>query len=116
MDERASSLIPVDERYSGLDVSLALRGESLLQTMERVQEAWTEAVAPLLDEGQHVLMVGHGNALRALVGIIENLDGDRVANLEISNGTPVIYELDGELKALSKTVIDAGPRTPSEIL
>ncbi|UCF21965.1 MAG: 2,3-bisphosphoglycerate-dependent phosphoglycerate mutase [Ralstonia sp.] len=116
VDERASSLIAIDARYPEPAAHRALQGESLLQTMDRVREAWMESVAPSLHQGRRVLMVGHGNALRALTAIVEDLDDDRVAKLEIANGTPVVYELNDSLKPRSKTVLDAGSRTPSEIL
>lgn len=116
VDERAAGLIAIDARYSGLAVSRALNGESLLQTIERVRETWIQAIEPLLREGHHVLVVGHGNSLRGLVGIIENLNDDVVAKLEISNGAPIVYELDDALKPLSKTVLDVQSRTRSEIL
>lgn len=116
VDARASSLIALDARYAGFDVRRALDGESLLQTVERVREAWLEAMVPLLQDGRRVLVLGHGNALRALVGIVEGLSDDLIAKLEIANGTPITYELDETLRPLSKVVLDVGHRPPSEIL
>lgn len=113
VDARASSLIALDARYAGFDVRHALDGESLLQTVERVREAWIEAMAPLLQDGRRILVL---NALRALVGIVEGFSDDPMVKLEIANGTPIAYEFDETLRPLSKVVIDVGPRLPSEIL
>lgn len=115
-DERASGLIPVDARYAGLPVNRALRGESLRQAMERIDEVWAESMVSLLREGRCLLVVGHGNALRALTGIVEGLSEDRVAKLEIANATPIVYDFDDHLRPLSKAALDVGSRTRSEIL
>ncbi|MFT3803598.1 MAG: 2,3-diphosphoglycerate-dependent phosphoglycerate mutase [Burkholderiaceae bacterium] len=116
VDDRARTLIAPDGRYTGRAAEHALQGESLRQTMERVMEVWREDLLPLLRQGRTVLLVGHGNALRALVGIVEKLDERMLARLEIPNGTPIVYDFDDALTPASGRVLDAGARTPSEIL
>ncbi|HEJ6533365.1 2,3-bisphosphoglycerate-dependent phosphoglycerate mutase [Pseudomonas sp. ZM23] len=114
--DRVKSLVALDERYRGCPVGRAFQGESLRQTMERVREVWVEELVPLLCQGRSVLLVGHGNALRALIGLVEKLDDDKLSQVEIANGTPIIYGFDETLAPKSKRVFDAGSRTPSEIL
>lgn len=116
VDERAAGAIALDERYAGCDVQQALRGESLLQTTERVRAAWHEALVPLLQGDRSILLVGHGNALRALIGVLENLSDDMLTRLEIANGAPILYEFGATLRPATKRVLEVGARTQSEIL
>ena len=67
-------------------------GESLKDTSERTIPFFVESVMPLLTEGKNVLVSAHGNSLRSIVMLIENLSKDQVLELEIPTGTPLLYE------------------------
>jgi len=77
-------------------------GESLKNTAERVLPYYHKHIEPKLKEGKNILVVAHGNSLRALIMYIEGLTGEQIVKVEIPTGVPIFYELDGELKIVTK--------------
>jgi 2,3-bisphosphoglycerate-dependent phosphoglycerate mutase len=77
------------------------RAEALKQTMERFQPLWENKLAPKILEGKNLLIVAHGNSLRALIQMLENYPKEELIELNIPTGIPLIYELDDHLKPLS---------------
>lgn len=89
-----------DLRYKHLtDRELPLT-ENLAQTMERVLPFWHEAIMPVMRKNQKVIILGHGNSLRALIKYIDNLTDEQVTTLDIPTGQPLVYELDDQLNRL----------------
>ena len=88
-----------DRRYQALTDAQLPRTENLLDTMARVLPYWQDTITPALRGGQRVIIAAHGNSLRALVQHLDHLPDEEVINLEIPTGQPLVYELDGELKA-----------------
>ncbi len=80
-------------------------GESLKDVQQRVVPYFQLHIAPLLKEGKNVLVVAHGNSLRALVAYLEQLSKEEILKLEIPTGVPIVYELDSELNILKKVVL-----------
>lgn len=74
--------------------------ESLKDTYERFLPYWKVKIAPVIKEGKRVLIVAHGNSLRALVKYLDNLSDDEIINLNIPTGIPLVYELDDNLKSI----------------
>jgi len=96
-DERHPSF---DPRYEGID---KLPGaESLLLTLERVMPCWNDVIAPDLRAGKNVLIAAHGNSLRALVKMLDGVSDDDITGFNIPTGIPIAYELDDNLKPLSR--------------
>jgi 2,3-bisphosphoglycerate-dependent phosphoglycerate mutase len=77
-------------------------GESLKDTAERVLPYWRSHIEPDLKAGKNILVVAHGNSLRALIMHLDNLTGDEVVKLEIPTGVPILYEFDKDLKVVNK--------------
>ena len=77
-------------------------GESLADTAARVIPYWDATILPLLRSGKNVLVVAHGNSLRALVMHIEGLTRAQVLELEIPTGQPLLFELDDNGAVVSK--------------
>lgn len=77
-------------------------GESLKMTQERVLPYYHEHIEPLLRAGKNVLVVAHGNSLRALVMHIEHMTPEQILETNIPTATPFWYELDGDLQVMSK--------------
>lgn len=67
-------------------------GESLKMTSERTLPYFREEILPYLDQGKHVLISAHGNSLRSIVMMLENLSATEVVELEFPTGSPWVYE------------------------
>ncbi len=89
-----------DARYAGIDNLPAT--ESLATTLERVLPCWTEMIAPELRAGRSVLIAAHGNSLRALVKMLDEVSDEEITQVNIPTGIPLVYELDDDLKPLSR--------------
>jgi len=89
-----------DPRYKGID---GLPGaESLMLTLERVMPSWNDAIAPDLKAGKDVLVAAHGNSLRALVKMLDNVSDEEITGFNIPTGIPLSYELDEDLNPVSR--------------
>lgn len=86
-----------DPRYAALTAAQLPATESLQDTLRRVLPYWHEQIVPHLQRGQHVLVVAHGNSLRALVKHLDQLSDEAIAGLNIPTGIPLVYELDQQL-------------------
>ena len=82
------------QKLSRSGLSQIPAGESLSQTQDRVLPFWKSHIVPALKEGKTVLVVAHGNSLRALIKHIENMNQQEVAQLEIPTGVPIAYTLE----------------------
>jgi len=91
-----------DIRYSNVSKEDLPLAESLKQTTERFLPYWEEEIAPRIKEGRRVLIVAHGNSLRALVKHLENISDQDIVGYNIPTGVPLIFELDDELKPVKK--------------
>ena len=89
-----------DPRYAGLDPSRVPRTESLADTVDRFLPYWRDTIAPTVRSGLRVLIVAHGNSLRALVKHLDGLSDDEIVALNIPTGIPLVYELDDRLQPL----------------
>jgi len=75
-------------------------GEALLQTAERVLPYYHTNIEPMLKEEKDVLVVAHGNSLRALIMYLEKMSPAQILEYEIPTGTPRLYSLDKNLNVL----------------
>lgn len=89
-----------DKRYAGISGLPAT--ESLATTLERVKPCWDSLVAPQLRSGKNVLIAAHGNSLRALVKMLDNISEEDITGFNIPTGIPLLYDLDDELQPLSR--------------
>lgn len=80
-------------------------GESLKDTADRVIVYFKEQIAPLLQKGKNILVVAHGNSLRALKMYLEQLSPEQISEIEIPTGIPLKYELDAKLTVISVNYI-----------
>jgi 2,3-bisphosphoglycerate-dependent phosphoglycerate mutase len=89
-----------DPRYAAIDPKELPASESLKDTLERVLPFWHARIAPELRAGSNVLVVAHGNSLRAMVKMLDEVGEDEITELNIPTGVPLLYELDSELRPL----------------
>ncbi len=87
-----------DPRYQDLSEDEIPLAESLATTIERVVPYWEEMIVPEIKKGRKVLIAAHGNSLRALVKHLDNISNEDILKLNIPTGTPLVYELDKDLK------------------
>ena len=89
-----------DPRYAGIENLPAT--ESLAITLERVKPCWEELIAPELRAGKDVLIAAHGNSLRALVKMLDQVSDEEITGFNIPTGIPLAYELDDNLQPVSR--------------
>ena len=90
-------------RYAG--VSDLPASESLKDTLLRVKPYWQTKIIPSLLGNQDVLIVAHGNSLRAMVKMIENISDKEIMNFNIPTGIPLAYEFNENLKPIKQGFI-----------
>jgi 2,3-bisphosphoglycerate-dependent phosphoglycerate mutase len=83
-----------DPRYRRVDRALLPATESLKDTLARVEPCWRERIAPTLARGQDVLVVAHGNSLRAMVKMLDGMSDAGIVEFNIPTGVPILYQLD----------------------
>jgi 2,3-bisphosphoglycerate-dependent phosphoglycerate mutase len=91
-----------DVRYADLDPRILPASESLKDTLARVMPFWESRIVPELRAGRTVLVVAHGNSLRALVKMLDDMSESAIVEFNIPTGIPMLYDLDDELKPLSR--------------
>jgi 2,3-bisphosphoglycerate-dependent phosphoglycerate mutase len=95
-----------DRRYAGLAPADLPLTECLKDTVERFLPYWHETIAPAIRNGNRVVIVAHGNSLRALVKYLDGISDNDIVELNIPTGMPLIYELDADLKKVSSRYLD----------
>ena len=106
-DTQPPKLTKDDERYPGFDRRYAdltpeelPLSECLKDTVVRFLPYWNDEIVPVIKSGKRVLIVAHGNSLRALVKYLDHVSDDEIVGLNIPTGVPLVYELDDELKSI----------------
>jgi len=90
-----------DPRYAAVDPQQLPASESLKDTLARVLPFWHARIAPELRAGKNVAVVAHGNSLRAMVKMLDEIADSDIVELNIPTGVPLLYELDSELRSRS---------------
>jgi 2,3-bisphosphoglycerate-dependent phosphoglycerate mutase len=91
-----------DRRYGSLPPDELPAGESLAHTVARFLPYWHETIAPAIAEGKRVLIVAHGNSLRALFKYLDHTSDADIAETNIPTGIPLVYQLNSDLKPVNK--------------
>ena len=80
-------------------------GECLSMCQTRTMPYFREKIEPKLKAGKNVLVVAHGNSLRAILMEIEGLTKEQILEVNIPTGTPFMYKFDENLKVLEKVFL-----------
>jgi 2,3-bisphosphoglycerate-dependent phosphoglycerate mutase len=99
-DDRYSQV--ADPRYGDL-LEIVPRSECLADVVARMLPYWYDAIVPDLRSGKTVLVVAHGNSLRALIKHLDGLSDEAVVALNVPTGIPLHYDLD------ATTLLPTGP-------
>lgn len=94
-----------DPRYQHVPPQSLPSGESLKDTAARFMPLWNEQISKDILSGKKVLIVAHGNSLRALVQHLEHLSPEQIMEVNMPTGIPLMYELDEKLNVLGKKFI-----------
>ncbi|MBI1804835.1 MAG: 2,3-diphosphoglycerate-dependent phosphoglycerate mutase [Ignavibacteriae bacterium] len=87
-----------DRRYQALEEKEIPLTECLKDTVDRFLPYWHEVIAPAIRLGKRVVIVAHGNSLRALVKYLDNVSDEAIVEMNIPTGIPLVYELDERLR------------------
>ena len=91
-----------DARYADVDPHSLPAAESLKDTLSRVLPFWESRIVPELRAKKNVLIVAHGNSLRALVKMLDMMSESDIVEFNIPTGIPMLYELDEQLQPISR--------------
>jgi 2,3-bisphosphoglycerate-dependent phosphoglycerate mutase len=81
-------------------------GESLKDTVARTLPYYCQQILPHVLRGQRVLVAAHGNSLRALVMVLDQLTPKTIPAMEIATGVPLVYRLRADSTVESKEVLE----------
>ena len=91
-----------DPRYRNLAATEIPLTECLADTVERFMPYWEDEIAPVIRRGERVLIVAHGNSLRALVKHLEGMGDEEITGVNIPTGMPLVYTLDADLRPVER--------------
>ncbi len=86
-----------EERYAALPPDALPQTECLADVVDRLMPYWQDAIVPDLRAGKTVLVVAHGNSLRALVKHLDGISDEDIAAVNIPTGIPLVYRLDADM-------------------
>ena len=95
-----------DPRYA--DLASPPAAESLKDTLDRVEPYWQSHIAPDVKAGRCTLVSAHGNSLRALVKLLENISDVQIVKLEIPTGAPILYQFGPGMQAQPRRYVGDG--------
>ncbi|MFI4818978.1 MAG: 2,3-diphosphoglycerate-dependent phosphoglycerate mutase [Enterobacterales bacterium] len=94
-----------DKRYININKNKLPLSESLLLTINRINPYWKKIILPKIKNGSKIIIVAHGNSIRALIKIIDNLNEENILKLDIPTAKPLIYEFDNNIKSIKNYYI-----------
>ncbi|WP_343188911.1 2,3-diphosphoglycerate-dependent phosphoglycerate mutase [Buchnera aphidicola (Chaitoregma tattakana)] len=90
-----------DPKYSHLEHNIIPRSESLKCTVNRVLPYWNKFILPELKKKKKIVIIAHGNSLRALIKYLHHIDGKDILKLDIPTGRPIIYEFNNDIQPMN---------------
>ncbi len=90
-----------DILYKKVEKRLLPNSESLKDTLNRVKPLWLNQILPKLKSGENILIVAHGNSLRAIVKILKKISNEEIIKLNIPTGIPYIFSFNEKFELIS---------------
>ena len=90
-----------DARYASVPSDELPASECLADVVSRAVPYWTEGILPDLRAGLRVVVVAHGNSIRALLKYLKGISNEDITRLNIPTGIPLVVELDSDLRYVS---------------
>ena len=115
VDTTSADYPKADPRYAGVPESDLPRGESLKDVLERVMPYWRGTILPQLRDGKRVLIVAHGNSLRALMKHLENISDADIVSVNLPTGIPRVYRLNQNWKSVEATFLGNAAEVQAKI-
>ncbi|VFP81111.1 2,3-bisphosphoglycerate-dependent phosphoglycerate mutase [Buchnera aphidicola (Cinara kochiana kochiana)] len=94
------NLIKNDKKYKKLKQENIPASESLEMTFKRVIPFWESNILPQIKKNKNIIIVAHGNSLRSLIKYLNKINDIDIEKLDISTGSPIVYEFSYDLKPL----------------
>lgn len=91
-----------ERRYKDLSAQELPLSECLKDTVERVLPLWHSNIVPDIKAGKRLIIVAHGNSLRALIKYLDQISDQDIVNLNVPTGMPLVYELDQNLQPTNR--------------
>jgi len=92
--------------YVGIQQEELPLGESMQQTLMRLEPYWQTTIKPEIQQGKRILIVSHKNTLRNLMMLLDQLTPRQVMKLTLATGRPLVYELDQQFKPIRHYYVD----------
>ncbi len=89
-----------DELYKAINLNELPNGESLKDTLDRVKPFWIDKILPLVKKGKKLMIVAHGNSLRAIVKMLKKISDEEIINLNIPTGVPYIFNMSKDFNTI----------------
>ena len=89
-----------DPKYAHLTTKQIPLTENLKDCIERVLPYWKKEIVPHIKNGKHILIVAHGNSIRALIKHLDNVSDKDIASVEVPTAVPLIYEFNSSMKPI----------------
>ena len=100
--DKSSDMYPGNiDRYKEIPENEIPTGESLKLTIDRVLPYWESDISKQIKAGKNVLISAHGNSLRALIKYLLNISDEKILDLNLPTGTPLVFEIDENLNIIS---------------
>lgn len=94
-----------DPRYANVPEDQIPLAESLKNTVDRVLPCWNDVIKPQVQAGRRVLVVAHGNSLRALIKHFDGISDEDIVGLNLPTGVPIVYDVDAEGTPCNRTYL-----------
>lgn len=101
VEETDSNYPGNEKRYSNIPKDELPTGESLKLTIDRVLPYWESDISKEIKAGKNVIISAHGNSLRALIKYLLNISDEKILDLNLPTGTPLVFEIDENLNIIS---------------